>query len=388
MNWLFLDTLGYESAVRLSGHHYARLLAAKGDRVLSISSPVSPLHRLSRTNRKAIAQRFENHRQGFIEVPPDKPSKVFHYVPHAWVPVKSFFPLNQRWALRLSSLSYRGDLTRRFREMNFIPDVVSIQNVMFEPLAHALKSNSRALIHYRIEDLLEGFHDMPRSMIEAEKRLIEYADCISITSETLRKKTNHRHASATFLLPNGVDVSHFATPRERPSEYAAGRSVVLYFGSLREWFDWELVLRTANALPDLQFVVIGPEPAKEAFLKLPNATYIPGIPYDRLPAYVEHAAVGIIPFKPSPLIESVSPIKLFEFLAAGTPVVATSWEAIRKIESPARLESSTEGFTASVREFSNLKSKPDYREFVSGHSWEASLEILCDRIRNSFTIKC
>jgi glycosyltransferase involved in cell wall biosynthesis len=89
---------------------------------------------------------------------------------------------------------------------------------------------------------------------------------------------------------------------------------------------------------------------------------------------LQHADVGIIPFKVTPLIESVSPLKLYEYMACGLPVVASRWRELEAINSPARLASSSEEFLRLLHEtlarLSDLK-KQQFREFACRNSWQA-----------------
>ncbi len=374
MNFLFLETVGYESALRLSGHHYARLLVKRGHRVVSLSSPVSPFHCLSRS--QDIERRFENHRRGFTEVP----GGVLHYVPQACFPVRDIFPLDRVWALRLSARSYRSDVMSRLRNVYFKPDVVSLQNLMFYPLAHCFP---KAILHYRMVDLIEGFTDMPASMIRLEKKILDEADLVSITSEQFAFKLQGANRAKMIVARNGVDVEHFSAPRPKPAAYSAVQSpIAVYVGALRAWFDWDLLHRAVEVLRDVHFFVISPDAPRLDMARLPNFTHLPGIPYEEIPPYYQNATVGIIPFQNSPLVSGVNPIKMFECLAAGTPVVASDWPELRTMNAPISLAQNADEFIGEIkRSVSTAKpSSESYKEFLSSHSWDANLDVLLARI--------
>ncbi|MBI3735022.1 hypothetical protein HY256_00725, partial [Candidatus Sumerlaeota bacterium] len=240
MNFLFLETIGYESTLRLSGHHYAHLLARSGHRVVSLSSPVSPFHAFAKSNRAATSRRMEQHRAGFIQAPPDTPAGILHYVPKTLIPIKATFPLDQPWALRLSARTFQSDVLRRLDALEFVPDVVSLQSLIFYPLARHFQNRAQAILHYRIEDLLEGFADIPKSFLYFEKKSIDEADVVSITAENLGFKVTGKNASKLIFIPNGVDAEHFAARRPRPREYEkVTKPIALYVGALRAWFDWD-----------------------------------------------------------------------------------------------------------------------------------------------------
>lgn len=376
MNFLFLDTLGYESALRLSGHHYASLLVKRGHRVLSLSAPVTPWHRLSRSNREAIRRRFEAHRSGFSPAP----GGAEHYVPHSWIPVRNRWPFDRNFVPGLAARFYRGDVLARLEAKDFVPDVISLQNLMFYPLARHFPD---AILQYRMTDYMAAFEDYPACLARLEARVLDEADLISVTSRQFLAHLTEAQQEKALYAPNGVDIDHFSRPRPRPAAFEAmGRPIVVYIGALREGFDWELIRETAELMPEAHFVMISPDRPREDFRNAPRFTYIPGVPYEDVPAYYQHADATIIPFADLPLVAPVNPIKMFESLAAGTPVVTSGWSELRKLGAPVRQSRDAPGFAAALREAIDAGSsaKPSYTDFLSQYSWEGNLDRMLERI--------
>jgi len=374
LNFLFLETLGYESALRVSGHHYARLIARRGHRALSLSAPVTPFHRFARAQRETVRRRFEHHRWGFIAAG----GGVHHYVPWTFLPLRNVYPLNQPWALRLAARGWLPDVEARLRRMRFTPDVISLQQLAFYPL---LRRWPGAIVHYRMTDLMAGFVDLPASFHKIEDRLLEEADLISITSRQFMRRVGEHRAAKTLYAPNGVDLEHFARPHPRPSAFGPpGRPIVLYVGALRAWFDGELLRATMRALPKAAFFVVSPDRPPAEIAAEPNFHHVPGVDYEALPGYYQHALVTIIPFRDAPLVAPVNPIKLFESLAAGTPVVAVAWRELKEIHAPIGLAGGAEDFIAAVAEAVDRPKRVEAGEFLRGYSWEANVEALLERI--------
>jgi len=132
------------------------------------------------------------------------------------------------------------------------------------------------------------------------------------------------------LIRNGVDVERFArlaaqTPR--PADVPArGRPVIGFVGALYEWIDWELMRATAVALPDRDFVLVGPVDGRGDVARvadLPNVRLLGPRPYDRVPAYVQAFDVCWVPFKQDAIGQAANPVKIYEYLALGKPVVTT-----------------------------------------------------------------
>jgi glycosyltransferase involved in cell wall biosynthesis len=129
--------------------------------------------------------------------------------------------------------------------------------------------------------------------------------------------------------------------------------VALYVGTLHEdRLDVDLCRQVAEALPDVQLVLLGPNSltlrSVESLSALANV-HLPGArPYDSIPAYLQHADVIVIPHTITPFTESLDPIKAYECLAAGRPTVATSVAGFRQLGPPV-VVASPETFAAEVR---------------------------------------
>jgi teichuronic acid biosynthesis glycosyltransferase TuaH len=115
------------------------------------------------------------------------------------------------------------------------------------------------------------------------------------------------------LIPNGVDVELFRTPQARPTELPRS-PVAVYVGTLHEErVDVPLLVDLAEARPDLAIAIVGPDslgPAShDGLAAMANIHLLGPVPYDRVPAFFQHADVVIIPHLVNPFTESLDPIK-------------------------------------------------------------------------------
>ncbi|WP_059172377.1 glycosyltransferase [Bacillus sp. FJAT-27445] len=153
---------------------------------------------------------------------------------------------------------------------------------------------------------------------EMEKK----CDIIFATSMPIYKdhKNNGRDV---FLLPNGADFEHFkqaSTPiGERPRDLpdTKGRPLIGYYGAIYSWLDVKMIEKIATHYP---VVLIG---SKTVEITHPNITVLDMKFYEDLPQYLSWFDVAIIPFKMTDMIKATNPIKFFEYLSAGKPVVST-----------------------------------------------------------------
>jgi glycosyltransferase involved in cell wall biosynthesis len=194
-------------------------------------------------------------------------------------------------------------------------------------LVAALDRLPSRLLVYDCLDAVAAFRPGQPEVEAAEAALARRADVVLATTRELEARMR-RWSTRTVLVPNAADYEHFSrsiAPAEIPDELRAlPRPVVGYVGEVAEWFDTGLVRRLALRHPDWSIVLVGPVTA-EARHALPDANiHVLGRrPYSELPRYLAGFDCCLIPFRASPLTAAVSPVKLYEYLAAGKPVVST-----------------------------------------------------------------
>jgi len=166
-----------------------------------------------------------------------------------------------------------------------------------------------------------------------DELLLEHAGAVVVCSPDLARTRGDRRA--VDLIPNGVDVELFRALQDRPDALPAG-PVAVYVGTLHEErFDVPLLVELATARPDLQVALVGPNSlgaaATAGLVSLPNVHLVGPQPYDRVPGFLQHADVVVIPHLVNPFTESLDPIKAYECVAAGRPTVATPVAGFRDL---------------------------------------------------------
>ena len=161
-----------------------------------------------------------------------------------------------------------------------------------------------------------------------EQKLIQRADLIFAVSDKLMGKFP---ASKTQLLPHGVDTNLFASPAPRAKDLLGEhRPIAGFYGSLSKWLDYPLLETVCEQLPDWDFVFIGPNELPE--LRLPkrsNVHYLGMRAHSELPQYSQHWDVSLLPFVDNEQIRACSPLKLLEYMAAGSKIVSTPFPALK-----------------------------------------------------------
>ncbi|MFN7921824.1 MAG: glycosyltransferase [Bryobacteraceae bacterium] len=237
---------------------------------------------------------------------------------------------------------------------------------------------------YDCQDYLPGFGAMSGDILEAEQELFRAADWVIFVSSLLEEGTARSWPQVrgrSTVLRNAADTAHFA----RAAVSAPGRTgppVLGYFGAIEDWLDWELLKQVAQGIPSARIVMAGRvESAAAARLaRYPNVELAGEIPYERLPEWMKCFDVALIPFRRNPLTRAASPIKLYEYLAAGLPVVATELPELEPWSDLIYVARSEHHFVEQACR-AMAESDPALRSrrmrAVSGHTWADRSEQLC-----------
>lgn len=135
------------------------------------------------------------------------------------------------------------------------------------------------------------------------------------------------------LAKNAVNTEHFDyheiknldTPSDMKDIVSKNKPIIGFYGALAPWIDYDLLNNVAKKHPEWEFVYIGIDYGgqKAPLNKLKNVTRFGAREYSQLPYYAKDFHCAIIPFKQGEIAKATSPVKLFEYMAAGLPTVCT-----------------------------------------------------------------
>ena len=252
-----------------------------------------------------------------------------------------------------------------------------------------------ARLIYEVIDELDVFPLACDAMEHDHLRLLMEADVVTATAEKLHAKVQRIRPDA-ILSPNGVRIEDFQIEpgAEPPADLAPivrrGRPIIGYYGALADWFDYELVAFVAERSPQFSLVLIGPDYDRTTgrLPRLKNVFWLGPKQYDELPRYLQWFDVATIPFKVNRITEATSPIKLFEYIAAGKPIVTTALPECRRYKTVIVAES-REGFNAGLAEALARRQDPSYlqalREEAAQNSWNARVEAIMSALSEAET---
>ena len=233
----------------------------------------------------------------------------------------------------------------------------------------------------------------PRVVDGMERDLARKADVVLATAQGLYD-TLKAYNENTFLIPNGADFELFHTVRGGrlpvPDDLSDVKNPILGFvGMLQPCIDLDLLIQTAEARPDWSFVLIGkPLPGVDVspLSARPNIRLLGLKPYKELPRYLARFDVCLNLFRPGALAKDVSPLKFYEYLATGKPVVSTPQpEQVRDYADAIYIGETKETFlTACERALAEREPRMAEQRVSYGKaaSWEARVEKMSGILRD------
>lgn len=297
-----------------------------------------------------------------------------------------FIPLQaSAWAGRLNGAWVSGQIRARLTQAGVHRPLVIV--TLPGPVAQAAATVPGCVaVVYDCMDEYPLFHQDSERIHQAEFKLLGSADLVVGSSQSLVDRLADHHPLVR-LVRNGVDATHFSPggPVTPPAELDAGSGPVAgYFGTVASWFDTELLSRLATSVPSWRFVVVGPITLPPGSLpRNPNIHWLGPRPYAALPGIGRSFDVCLIPFKINEITRSVDPIKVYEYLALGKPVISTPLPELQQLGSWIHVAASAEQFATALTHVSRDAGFREHAMIVSDqvrrvHSWDARWEMMVE----------
>jgi glycosyltransferase involved in cell wall biosynthesis len=172
--------------------------------------------------------------------------------------------------------------------------------------------------------------DCPAEADRLEQTVLENADLVLAVSSPLASYATARGARRTEVLPNAVTLQRYP---EAPGR-ATDRAVAVFAGSLRPWHGVDTMVEAWSLLGDdaPELLVVG-DGAGRRLLEAAGARVTGTVPHSEVPALLAGAHIGLAPYdRDAP--DYFSPLKLFEYLAAGLATVAADLPGVREVVTP------------------------------------------------------
>jgi glycosyltransferase involved in cell wall biosynthesis len=363
----------WDNEVWTNQHHLMTRLAAAGSRVLFIESlglrrpqlgSGRDLRRIGRRLRRGLAG--PRQRDGVDVLSP------------LVLPVQG-----NRAVSRLNALLLRSQVVRSVRRLGFSRPILWA----YVPQAHALIEglNPRLVVYHCVDDIGAQERVDGVSFAAAEQRFARRADLVLASAPTLAERMHHLTDNVLYV-PNVADTGRFSRALEAGPVDAALAALpeprIVFVGAISSAkLDFELLRGLAAARRDWTIAVVGPvglgDPGTDisALASEPNIHLLGPRAQDELPDLLRGAAAGLIPYVRTRLTASIFPMKVYEYLAAGLPVVASPLPALEGLAEVTVADGVGETVAALERLLS--EDSPTLRwsrsQAAQAHSWDARM---------------
>jgi glycosyltransferase involved in cell wall biosynthesis len=291
-------------------------LAKSGNRVLFVERQLGPEHIL----KAALQSRRRK---------PSKESRLVQIGPSLWRWRPPIMIPGRYYSTGLNLLGQRrlaGQVKTILREIDFKNPILWLYPPHSEPLIGSFQE--RLAVYHCIENFSGDQSGLKRRvMISQETRLLGKADLLIVHSLGLQKRYAPLTRSPIRLIPSAADVEFFQSISSiHPEIEAISHPRLVMVGTLDSRLDLNLLREIVDARPDWHLVLVGKLMGKSRNIKSlarrSNVHYLGYRSYVQLPSILNGADVTLIPYRLTEMTRYINPLKAYEYLAAGKPIVS------------------------------------------------------------------
>lgn len=259
--------------------------------------------------------------------------------------------------------------------------------------------HSKGFVYHCVDDLAAVPNTNQKAIETGEKALFKMADVVFVTSKELYATWKKAWPQKVHYLPNVADYDHFTMARRPgplPRDTAAiPRPRFGYIGTLSDYkIDFDMILKVAERRPDWHWVLVGGEregqadPFVNRLMRLDNIHFLGYRDYSRLPAYLRGMDIATLPLKKNRYTKSMFPMKFFEYLSAGKPVLATPIEALGDYKRAYACATTPEEFIAKAERIldGQIPDRTYADQLARSHTWawrtKEMLNIVSDALQS------
>jgi glycosyltransferase involved in cell wall biosynthesis len=276
---------------------------------------------------------------------------------------------------------------RILRRLNARPALLWLYAPELAPLLG--RFGERLSVYHCIDEHAAETAGRKRRVLTAmEETLLRGADIVFANSRAIYDK-KRSHNPNTHRVPSGADVVHFSRGLDgslpvHPAIATIPQPRIGYIGNINERLDYAVLDHLASRHPEWSIVLVGDTypwtmraPALKRMLALPNVHFLGKHPFADMPAIVKGMSVCMLPYVEDERAHYRSPLKLYEYLAAGKPVVALRHPEVKIIERAVYVAATPEEFASSVSaalEDIDPQQASERVLIAKAHSWDIRVD--------------
>lgn len=248
-----------------------------------------------------------------------------------------------------------------------------------------------SIIVYDYIDELDVFSNYCAYMENDHETLLRKSQILITTADNLYSEAKTIRPDVT-LIPNGVCLEDFnieseEVPADLEPILAQRRPIIGYYGAMAVWLDYDLINFACEQCRDLNFIYIGPsyDGSSEQLKSFDNLYLLGPKKYVDLKHYLKYFDVATIPFQAGEIANSTSPVKLFEYMAGGKPIVTTDMKECAKYRNVLVSKDHTH-YIKNIREALSLHYNTEYintvKEEAAKNTWNVRVTEIIKRLES------
>ncbi len=278
----------------------------------------------------------------------------------------------------------------------FINNLIKINNpdyiwITFPALYEYIPNNYKNKIIYDcMDDASEFENEDINKLVELENKLIKKSSQIFVSSENLALKINNNmpNNKKTFLVRNAFDGKIIKNNKLLKQNKIKNNYKIGYIGTVSSWFDFESILFTLNNLKNIEYHIIGPVDNRINETTHDRIKFYGPIDHNNLFEIINDFDCMIMPFKLNKLVQSVDPVKLYEYINFNKPIISIFYKEIGRFSPFVNFYSNKNGLLNILEEMINndfIKkySEVQRRKFLENNTWDCRINDILNKIKIS-----
>lgn len=219
---------------------------------------------------------------------------------------------------------------------------------------------------------------------EQEKKMVDVADIILVSSEKLKGKLYERYPNIinkeVGLIRNGYDgCLANVRPISKHKNYA-----ICYFGTISHWFNFDFILKSLNRISDIEFWLIGPIESGTSIPQHERLKYFPPVKHSELENITSDVDAFVMPFEINELILSVDPVKLYEYINFGKNILCVEYPEVERFSPFVYFYEDYVSFEKQIYQMKNSKkikyTNKERESFLLKNNWKQRADTIFDLI--------
>jgi len=362
-------------ASQMSKHHFAKFQSINRN-VLYIEAPINPLSLITRTKIALSSLKAFLIRPNKVQ---DKLwiASYFYLLPYRG----SKFFFGARWVNKLNQWFVGKFLFKDVQKLKLNNPIIFVGGAHGYDLLHLFKEN---FIIYHCSDDYTFVPSFPDTFSNLEQDLFKKCNVVITTAEELTNAKSHFNSNI-FTVPNGADIEFFLSTQNDDilidNQIKKFDSPVIgYIGSVFDWLNKPWIKKAAEKYRDWNFVFIGPIETDILELEnIQNIHFFGPREYKSLPKYLKGFSVATIPFIFNKVTLRASPIKFYEYLASGIPIVSSNLPDLKFFKNFAFLVDDYDSYEKALYDAvhnDNSDFKKKRMQISKKYSWDSRFKII------------